>query len=305
MSSITSRMMQNFPEVFTDDCYVSARSTTLTRCIMSMENAVLPLATRYNVIHHDATKRDTYYLNHVDKKILEERIDTMTQLIYDEFAARYEHPAPLMLRLFNDTAYIRQHVDASKLYNAIFRLAGNLQNMELRQQLTLYDLFTEEEAYNNWKRANAWSYINYGSSTLNGGHQPYSQSLLLRTFIEKADSCIRKPHPMVQLHFGDETGIIPLVCLLDINGYDIATDDLDSLDLKGWADFNISPMGANIQIIFYRESPEDDDVLLKVLLNEREGSLPLPADNAPYYRWKDFRKYYLNKLEKYIHEDEE
>jgi hypothetical protein len=271
---------------------------------MSMENAMLPFARRYSIIHHDATRRDTYYLNYVDKNLLAEQMDSLTRQRFNEFAARCEHPAPLMERLFNDTAYVSQEVDAAQLYTAIFRLAGNLQNLELRRELTLYDLFTPDEAYSNWRKANAWSYINYGGCTLNGGRQPYSQRILLRRMIEMADSCISVPTPTVQLRFGDETGIIPLVCLLDMNGYAMATDDLDSLDQKGWADFRISPMSANIQLIFYRANPQDDDVLLKVLLNEREATLPLPADHAPYYRWQDFRKYYLKKLDDYVQNEE-
>ena len=41
------------------------------------------------------------------------------------------------------------------------------------------------------------------------------------------------------------------------------------------------------------------DVLVKVLLNNREARLPLQTDCAPYYHWKDFKAYYLNKLDAY------
>ena len=41
------------------------------------------------------------------------------------------------------------------------------------------------------------------------------------------------------------------------------------------------------------------DVLVKVLLNNREVRLPLQTDCAPYYHWKDFKAYYLNKLDAY------
>jgi hypothetical protein len=58
-------------------------------------------------------------------------------------------------------------------------------------------------------------------------------------------------------------------------------------------------MGSNLQIIFYRSSPKDHDVLIKVLLNETEATLPLPTDCAPYYHWQDFRKYCLDKLNSY------
>jgi hypothetical protein len=58
-------------------------------------------------------------------------------------------------------------------------------------------------------------------------------------------------------------------------------------------------MGGNIQMVHYRRNPQDNDVLVKVLLNEREAELPVPTDCAPYYHWRDVREYYLKKLDAY------
>jgi hypothetical protein len=58
-------------------------------------------------------------------------------------------------------------------------------------------------------------------------------------------------------------------------------------------------MAANIQFVFYRRDKNDTDVLLKVLLNENEATLPIPTDMAPYYHYRDFREFYIKKLEKY------
>ena len=58
-------------------------------------------------------------------------------------------------------------------------------------------------------------------------------------------------------------------------------------------------MAANIQFIFYRKNTKDDDVLVKVLLNENEATLPIVSDCAPYYHWKDFKDFYLKKLADY------
>ena len=58
-------------------------------------------------------------------------------------------------------------------------------------------------------------------------------------------------------------------------------------------------MASNIQLVFYRDGAKDKDVLVKVLLNERETRLPLPDKLAPYYRWKDFKAYYHKKLDDY------
>jgi hypothetical protein len=41
-------------------------------------------------------------------------------------------------------------------------------------------------------------------------------------------------------------------------------------------------------------------VLVKVLLNEREATLPVKSDCAPYYHWTDVRAYYLDKLSSFV-----
>ena len=59
-------------------------------------------------------------------------------------------------------------------------------------------------------------------------------------------------------------------------------------------------MAANIQFVFYRRNKKENDIIFKVLLNENEATLPLKTDIAPYYHWKDFREFYLKKLDAYV-----
>lgn len=298
---IARRMMERFPEVFTDKVDIEARSTTVTRCILSMENAMMQMA-RTNPkldIHHNATERDMYYLNQQDKKLFAQKMDSATWEYYMTFTRTLEKNDRLMQTLFNDTAYIRQHVNGGKLNYYLFKVASNIQSTNLRKELALYDIFTEEEIYNNWQKENAWWYICFGAATVNGGRQPYTQRNLLRKIIAEADSCIQLKVPSVNLRYGHETIVMPLVCLLDINGYGLATDDLASLAQRNWANYKIFPMACNLQLVFYRRHPQDRDVVFKVLLNEEEATLPLPSDMAPYYRWNDFKEYYLRKLDAY------
>lgn len=300
---IMRRMVSRFPEVFADGASIDARSTTMLRCVMSMESAMVELSRlKPNVkIHHNATVRDMNYLNQQDKRLFAMKMDSATQAVYTAFAQRYEDNKRLMGALFNDTAYVRQHVDAGKLNYYLFKVACNVQSTEMVKGITLYDLFTDDEVYRNWKKENAWWYMAFGGCTINGGLQPYTQRNLLRKMIEQADSCIKLKKPGVQLRFGHETVVMPLTCLLDLNGYGVATSDLESLEKRGWANYKIFPMGANIQFVFYRESPDDQDVVFKVLLNEDEATLPLKSNTLPYYRWSDFREYYLKKLDDYEH----
>ena len=81
------------------------------------------------------------------------------------------------------------------------------------------------------------------------------------------------------------------------SGYGLATDDLRRLDRKGWADYRVFPMAANVQMVFYRKSPADADPLVKLLLNENEATLPIKAAKGPYYRWSDVKGYLLGRID--------
>ena len=122
---------------------------------------------------------------------------------------------------------------------------------------------------------------------------------LLRKIIEEADEAIAKKGHGATLRFGHETIVLPLICLLGLNGFDRQFENLEDLDVNGWINFDVFPMAANVQWVFYRKNPQDKDVLFKILLNEKESWLPIPTDCEPYYHWKDFREFYLKKLDAY------
>lgn len=298
---IARRMVERFPEVFEGNTDVEARSTPVGRCILSMDYALMELLTQNPKlnIHHNATHRDISYLNLQDKKLTALKFNKPANALYQQYIDRQVASTRLMRSLFNDTTYISHDVDAKELEVQLLLLAAIMQNTELGKQVTLYDIFTTEEAYRIWERGNVYWYVGWGACTVNGGVQPYSQRNLLSKLIADADSCINSEKPHVQLRFGHETVLMPFICLIDINGYGLSTDNLDVLEENGWANYRIIPMSANVQFIFYRRHPKDKQVLFKVLLNENEATLPLPTDQPPYYKYSDFRDYCLRKLEAY------
>ena len=88
---------------------------------------------------------------------------------------------------------------------------------------------------------------------------------------------------------------------MGINGFDRQIADLEHVEDAGWWAYLVFPLASNLQIVFYRNegNESNEDVLVKVLLNEQEARLPLPADQAPYYRWADFRQHYLKLIDRY------
>ncbi len=298
---IARRMFERFPEVLSGKTNVDAKSSTVIRCILSMENALLQLARLNPQLHitHDASAYDMPYLVYGDTALYKNKMPGKVKDIYEAFAKRHDNHVGVMNRIFKDESYWREHVDATQLNTQLYNLASNVQSTELRHQLSLLDLFTHDELYDAWLKTNAWWYINYGPSPLNGAVQPYSQRMLLRRIITEADSCVALSHPGATLRYGHDTMVMPLVCLLDINGYGKQIEDLERLDDENWLDYRIFPMACNLQFVFYRSQARPNDILVKVLLNEDETTLPLPTDIAPYYHWNDFKTYYLNKIDQF------
>ena len=295
---IAERMYNRFPEVFEGKTHIDAKSTIVIRCILSMTNELTTFAKKNPELTftQDASMNDMPYMNFNDKELFKQRENKKAKELYENFFNRHVDGRHILTTLFTDTAFATKHFNTKRLHQLLWKLGATLQNTEGRKTMTLYDLFTDNEVYNNWLTDNAWWYANYGGITVNGGKQPFSQRRLLAKIIAEADSCIALPHPGATLRFGHETMVMPLTCLLGLNGYDYATDDLESLEAHKWLNYKIFPMGANIQFVFYRKNVADKNVMVKVLLNENEATLPIKTDTAPYYPWSEVRKYYLDKL---------
>jgi hypothetical protein len=298
---IARRMIERFPEVFADSVCVTAISTVVPRCIVSMESALMELAQlnpRLNITM-DASKRTQVYMNHQDPLLRRSKLTPEAQKAYDAYTASRLGNSRLMELLFKNPDIVKELVDET-FFNYYLMKMGLFQlNTQFNQNNVLMSLFTAEDLYRMWQIDNALWYLQYGFCPLNGGDYPYSQRHLLRQMIADADSCLRQDRPGAQLRYGHDTVLLPLVCLLGINGYDLQTSNLDEIEARGWWSSSVFPMGSNVQFIFYRRNPEDKDVIFKVLLNEHEARLPIRTDCAPYYHWRDFRRYYLKKLDQY------
>ena len=299
---IAERMFRNYPEVFKGDACVEAKSTVVTRCIISMDNALRTLAALNPKLRitSDASEHDMYYMNLQDRKLYHQKWPAKATALYEDYCTRHSIHEKAMLRLFNDSVYAREDINLYRLNLQMMKLASSVQGTKLGRQFSLFDeVYTLDELYHNWLQLNAFWYVAYGNCPFNGGTQPFVQRNLLRNIITEADSCIALQRPGATLRFGHETIVLPLVCLLGLNGFDQQVDNLEYLEARGWINYRVFPMAANLQIVFYRKNPTDKDVLVKVLLNEMEAELPLPTDSAPYYHWDDFKAYYLEKLASY------
>ena len=294
---IARRMYQNFPQVFKDGAPIVARSTVVIRCILSMQNEVDVLASlnpRLRITT-DASQATMYYMNYSDSVVKPLRTSKMG--LVDSCMKKWINPKGMLKKLFNDQKFARDSIDdARKMMVYLMEVTGNMQSHHQFEKVNLYDLFSADDIYSVWRYNNAFWYINSGETPLTQCRVDYMEANLLRNFIEDADKATTDNDrtPGASLRFGHESVVLPLCCLMGLNGADYRTTDLGNLD-KYWQTYKFFPMAANIQFVYFRKAGSDD-ILMLPLLNEHEATLPVPTDVAPYYHWSDVRDYFIDKL---------
>lgn len=301
MQNIGRRMAERFPEVFHPGANVTCISTVVPRCIESMGSLAMEMLQVCPQLHitMQASKRTQWYMNYQDKKLRRNYMTPEAQKALDAYTATRMGNTRLMELIFKNPDIAEEFVNQEDFSYYLMKMGLFQLNTNFNRNTNLIGLFNTNDLYRMWQVDNAYWYLQHGACKLNGGNQPYTQRHLLKKMIADADSCIKLPDPGAQLRFGHETVLLPLVCLIGVNGFDFSTDNLDELESHGWWCSSVFPMASNLQFIFYRSNPKDKDVLVKVLLNEVEATLPISTDCAPYYHWSDFRQYCLNKLAAY------
>ena len=301
MQNIGRRMAERFPEVFHPGANVTCISTVVPRCIESMGSLAMEMLQVCPQLHitMQASKRTQWYMNYQDKKLRRNYMTPEAQKALDAYTATRMGNTRLMELIFKNPDIAEEFVNQEDFSYYLMKMGLFQLNTNFNRNTNLIGLFNTNDLYRMWQVDNAYWYLQHGACKLNGGNQPYTQRHLLKKMIADANSCIKLPDPGAQLRFGHETVLLPLVCLIGVNGFDFSTDNLDELEGHGWWCSSVFPMAGNLQFIFYRSNPKDKDVLVKVLLNEVEATLPISTDCAPYYHWSDFRQYCLNKLAAY------
>lgn len=291
---IAERMFTNFPEIFSTDngkdCFVYSRSTQVPRCILSMaaNNERLKELNPKIKMRRDATKRIKYLNNEA-----EINSDTVKVIAHD-FLLNHFNPGRFISTIFNDTLYAKDNIEEPERFAfAVFYAATNLADIDYLN-MSMYDLFTDDELFVLWQTSNLNMYFRAGPSSINGKIAMESAKLLLKDIIDCADNSIENNNISADLRFGHDTYIIPLLALMDIKGMNIMESDPEKV-YSAWSNFKASPMGTNLQLVFFRND-KTSDVLVKFLHCEKETEIPVTTDIFPYYHWKDVKAYYEKKL---------
>lgn len=279
---IGRRLRERFPTVFAGGRTV-ARASTYPRCIASMEAFCEGLheADPELVIEADSRPEYMEFLAYTSPELKEWR----------KAVSRRRRPSPAAERLI-DTLFADRAAAVSPGFvaKALFRIAVGQQNIPSR--IRFDDIFTDGELFALWRAENAEMYLENGDSAEGGGRAPASARSLLRDMVETADADLASGEVAASLRFGHDVYLLRLLALMEVEGCAARVDE-DSSWLA-WQDYRLTPMAANLQMVFYRN--RRGAVLVKLLLNEREVRLPLAARHAPYYEWPALRAYLCERM---------
>ena len=297
---IGKRMAKNYPTIFTDSTNLDARATNVIRSILSMFNGLNGIQSVVPAINikTDASNADMWYMNHNDEEAWKARSKAQDEEW--KFYGRHKNKGAYLNRLFNDPQFAKDSI-GDHLFNHLYSVLVNTQSHS-DQPWLVEEVFTIDEARERWSERNIAWFLNAGNSKLTDNRMPFVQSNLLQDIIECVDTAINSNVPSVNLRYSHDTVVLPLASVMELNNVFEEINDFEELGEKGWHDYRVVPMAANIQIVFYRKPGSHDinDVLFKVLLNEQEATLPFKAVTGPYYRWKDAKEYYSKKIAPYV-----
>ena len=283
---IARRMYENFPEVFEQGGNVSAVSSLVGRCVISMAAFCQELCQCNPKLEiREQSSRFT-----LDGVVPDDRQNPVKH-DYPEARPRYEDNRSLfrgddslrrriLERLLTqpDSVHGNPHHAGSNLINLYTSLPS------IHHEGMMGRLITDEDIASEWEQANLGTY----SWVFSG---KYRMIPILQDIIKKADAVLSGTSDhLADLRFGHDSCLGPLTVLMGINGADI--DPTDPYEVKYCYQNWETCKASNLQLVFYRDEKDGGDILVKCLLNGEEAKLPVPTDSYPYYKWADFRSFY-------------
>lgn len=293
--AIARRMMQRYGEVFRTGANVSARASVVKRCGQSMQAFINGMQSIEGHNLNICAEVDSSYMEYLAYDTPE-----MRQLAskenewwkeYQRYIRRNVDCTPLMRRLFSDAS----DMDTLQTTIDLYWLVVGMQNLDM--PFTLDDVFTPDELLRCWQCVNYRMYVCNANAPFSRGIPAKSASSLLSNIIESADAVIDgRSTDAATLRFGHDSNLLRLLALMRVHNCINETDDLSSAWTL-WQECQLSPMAANLQMIFYRN--DKGNILVKILLNENETVLDagsLATENSVFYDWKELRHFFQSQL---------
>lgn len=281
---IAGQIWRNFPALFRGQTRAEAVSTVSHRVIVSMFSFLSELDNLDRDFRFEADYGQPY-----QQYLLPEVIDSQAEqsAAAEQFSRFRDEVLDLdgmLARWFTrpDSLVTDKYQFCRNLHTVV----STLDNLDTPVPERLYTLFSPEERYALWRADNFRGYLLMGRSPRTQNLRVDAMRPLWEDFLAKAEADWQDG-VQLRLRFAHDSTLMPFLSLLDVNGMGARLDDPAQVE-NAWRSFDI-PMGCNLQLVFFRNK-KNPDILVQVLLNGREATLPLPmAAPGSFYRWEDIR----------------
>ncbi len=292
---IAERMYNNYPEVFSGKRNISARSTLVNRCAMSMVafgDKLKGLNPQLDINYEMSQKYMSYLCYHSAKSnVFANSEKGPWAEEYRKFEEAHTNPDRLVSSIFSNDDFVRCNVNPREFIWGMYWIAVGMQDIETR--VSFYDIFLSQELFDLWQCVNYRFYMGNANPLASNGIVMANAKSLVENIIESADKAIKDRSTAATLRFGHDGNVIPLLALLQVDNFDVSIEPSAEI-YKHWCDFKAAPMASNIQLVFFEN--KSGDVLVKFMHNEKEVHIPVKTDIWPYYHWDAVKDYYQKRL---------
>lgn len=294
-AAIAKRMAARMPNLFEGENKVLARSSTSQRCIISMAaftEALKELNPKLDV---------KSYCTPSDMKIIAYH-SKAAKAIYDDpqaWKVQYEPKKDSLYsslktasRIFYDAGKVKDLPAFMKNLQDVAKAVQNVDGLDVN----ILQYFDAEDLYNLWKGEDYVNYVRHGNAIETNAEGPKSAKNLLTDIIERADKSLAGEGTKADLRFGHDIFLMRLVALMDVPGTNDAVSGIDDAS-RVWQSYRITPMAANLQLIYYQNPKKPKDTIVTIRLNER----PIKIDgvkeySSGFYKWDDLKRKWNTKL---------
>lgn len=293
--AIAKRMYNRFRNAFSakNRTEVECASSTVNRCLTSMANFSEGLndcepALDFNFLTGER------YLNYIIKNT-DNKGPYKASRHYEDSVRKAEYRYDLLFAsIFKDPEEAKSQIeDPLGFVFSLYQVGAICADLDFLG-VNVFKYFDAEElaiiAASRMERF----HCQYGNSLDWGDVSNAMADDLLQDIIDRADKAVQKDsRRAADLRFGHDTGLVPLVCLIGLDGFDVRYPTQGVRE--HWTTTERVPMGSNLQIVFFANKA--GKVLVKFLYNEQETIIPaLRPTEGPYYEWPVLKQYLQDRV---------
>ena len=287
---IALRMVSRFADVFKGHngrTEIFCQSSTVPRCLVSMTNFAHSFDRHAGRLNFQFVTGEKYY-NYLayghnpgqSLKIADQKEDSLRRAVMK--------PLELVDYLFVDRHRALELIGDPYDFEKGLYLASCVGHLT-DYGACLLSYFPTDILIRNWEARNARFYLAYGMAKETAEYHEEKSRRLISDIISRAAHALRKDSNIAaDFRFGHDTSLLPMLGHIGIEGMHIRPtfETVNSV----WNSSLSICMASNLQFIFYRNKA--GDVLVKVLYNEKETTIPaIEAVFGCYYRWSDLENH--------------